>query len=243
MATVHSTESPIGLLDREGGLRSSGSFGAGVRPAPFGFRIPVRPVPYAASKRVLDVLLSAFLMVVLSPVFLIVAALVRFTSRGPVIFRQPRVGEGGRIFTCYKFRSMCVDAEARKEHLRHLNELSGPVFKIKNDPRMTPVGRFIRKFSLDELPQLYNVLRGDMSIVGPRPPVPHEVAEYSPRQCERLAVRPGLTCLWQIMGRNNIPFDHWVELDILYIETMSLWLDIKIILKTIPAVITGRGAH
>lgn len=243
MATVQSTEPPMGLLDREGTLRSGRSFAGGLRSAPFGFRIPVRPVPYAASKRVLDVLVSALLMALLAPLFLIVAALVRFTSRGPVIFKQARVGEGGRIFTCYKFRSMCVDAEARKHELQHLNELDGPVFKIRNDPRMTPVGRFIRKFSLDELPQLYNVFRGDMSIVGPRPPVPHEVAKYSPRQCERLAVRPGLTCLWQVMGRNNIPFDHWVELDLLYIETMSLWLDIKIILKTIPAVLTGRGAH
>ncbi len=243
MATVHSTEPPIGLLDREPNLRPSLPFAAGANAVPFGFRIPVRPVRYAARKRVLDVLMSGLMMILLAPVFLLVALAVRLTSRGPILFCQPRVGEGGRIFTCYKFRSMCVDAEAKKQSLQHLNELSGPVFKIKNDPRMTRVGRFIRKFSLDELPQLYNVFRGDMSIVGPRPPVPHEVATYTARQCERLAVRPGLTCLWQVMGRNNIGFDHWVELDIAYIESMSFWLDCKIILKTLPAVITGRGAH
>ena len=138
---------------------------------------------------------------------------------------------------------MVTDAEAKKEELAHLNEASGPVFKIKQDPRITRAGRFIRRSSLDELPQLWNVFRGDMSIVGPRPPVPSEVALYSQHQAGRLAVRPGITCLWQIMGRCNIGFDEWIELDLKYIETMSFWGDVMIVLKTIPAVITGYGAH
>ena len=144
---------------------------------------------------------------------------------------------------CYKFRSMVTDAEQKKHELAHLNEASGPVFKMKHDPRITRVGKFIRRTSLDELPQLWNVLIGDMSIVGPRPPVPSEVAKYSQRQCGRLAVRPGITCLWQIQGRCNIGFDEWIELDLKYIETMSFWGDVMIVLKTIPAVISGDGAH
>ena len=168
---------------------------------------------------------------------------VKISSRGPILFRQTRVGVGGRLFTCYKFRSMCVDAEAKRERLLHLNEASGPVFKIKNDPRITPVGRVIRKFSLDELPQLYNVLINDMSLVGPRPPVPSEVASYDMRTRHRLSVKPGLTCLWQISGRSAVAFDRWVELDLLYIDTMSFWGDIAILLKTVPAVVFARGAH
>jgi lipopolysaccharide/colanic/teichoic acid biosynthesis glycosyltransferase len=176
------------------------------------------------------------------PIFLIVALLVKFTSRGPVLFKQTRVGVGGRLFTCYKFRSMYMDAEARLETLRHLNEVSGPVFKIKNDPRITPVGRFIRKSSLDELPQFLNVLFGEMSLVGPRPAIPAEVVKYGPKERGRLAVKPGLTCLWQIGGRSSVDFERWVELDLDYIRTMSFWGDLLILLKTVPAVLTARGA-
>ncbi len=159
------------------------------------------------------------------------------------MFKQIRVGRGGRYFHCYKFRSMCVDAESRKEQLMHLNEASGPVFKIKQDPRITPYGHFMRKFSLDELPQFVNVLKGEMSIVGPRPPITSEVEMYSENDRRRLAIQPGLTCLWQVNGRCNLSFEQWVELDIRYIDTMSFVNDLKIILKTIPAVLTGAGAH
>jgi exopolysaccharide biosynthesis polyprenyl glycosylphosphotransferase len=243
MATVKGTDPPLSFRGVTSISRS------GLHPLPdkadlFGDVIfPVKQVPYKRAKRAVDIILSLSGILLFSWLYILVALLVKLTSRGPVIFRQTRVGKGGRLFTCYKFRSMCVDAETRKAALLHLNEVSGPVFKIKNDPRFTPVGRFIRKFSLDEMPQLFNVLKGDMSIVGPRPPVPNEVASYNDYVRGRLAVKPGLTCLWQINGRSNIAFDHWVELDLLYIETMSFWGDIKIMLKTIPAVVTGRGAH
>ncbi len=204
---------------------------------------PVREVPFAIIKRALDVTVSLFALILLSPILLAVMIAVKLSSLGPVLFRQTRVGVGGRLFTCYKFRSMCVDAEAKREKLLHLNEASGPVFKIKKDPRITPVGRVIRKFSLDELPQLFNVLIGDMSLVGPRPPVPSEVAAYNTRTRQRLSVKPGLTCLWQISGRSSVAFDRWVELDLLYIDTMSFWGDVAILLKTVPAVVFARGAH
>jgi exopolysaccharide biosynthesis polyprenyl glycosylphosphotransferase len=205
--------------------------------------IPVREVPHAYAKRTLDILMAGSALVLFSWLFVIVALLIKLTSRGPVIFKQIRVGKGGKHFMCYKFRSMCADAEKKKQSLLHLNEVSGPVFKIKNDPRITPVGHFIRKCSIDELPQLWNVLKGEMSIVGPRPPLPHEVVHYTSYQQGRLSVKPGLTCLWQINGRSNIDFQHWVEMDMMYIESMSFMNDLKIILKTIPAVITGRGAQ
>lgn len=206
-------------------------------------RIPTRLVPYAEAKRAVDVSLALVGLVAGAPILALAALMVKLTSRGPVIFRQTRVGIGGRTFTCFKFRSMHVDAEHQKDQLRHLNEVSGPVFKIRNDPRVTPVGKWLRKFSIDELPQVWNVLKGDMSIVGPRPPVPSEVETYTERQFGRLAVKPGLTCLWQIAGRSNVSFDRWVELDLLYIDTMSIGNDLKIILRTIPAVIFARGAH
>ena len=205
--------------------------------------IPVREVPYAFAKRTLDILIAVSALVLLSWLFVIVAVLIKMTSRGPVIFKQIRVGKGGMKFMCYKFRSMCADAENKKQSLLHLNEVSGPVFKIKNDPRITPIGHFIRKCSIDELPQLWNVLKGEMSIVGPRPPLPHEVVHYTPYQQGRLSVKPGLTCLWQINGRSNVDFQHWVEMDMMYIESMSFLNDLKIIIKTVPAVITGRGAQ
>jgi lipopolysaccharide/colanic/teichoic acid biosynthesis glycosyltransferase len=204
---------------------------------------PCKDVPYLRVKRTFDILLAIGLLSITWPAMLAAAVLIKLTSRGPVIFRQVRVGRGGRYFVCYKFRSMCADAESRRRALQHLNEMDGPVFKIKHDPRITPVGAFIRKFSIDELPQLVNVLHGDMSIVGPRPPVPSEVEVYSQRERGRLAVQPGLTCLWQVNGRNNIAFNRWIELDLHYIETMSFMNDVRIVLKTVPAVITGSGAH
>lgn len=200
-------------------------------------------VSYAPLKRGLDIIVALIGLLVFSPVMVVAAILVKFTSRGPIIFRQVRVGKGGRCFTCFKFRSMCADAEERRHSIRHLNELDGPVFKIKHDPRFTPIGGIIRKSSIDELPQLFNVLKGEMSIVGPRPPIPMEVETYTARERRRLAVQPGLTCLWQVNGRSTIPFERWIELDMEYIETMSFLGDVRIILATIPAVLTGRGAH
>jgi exopolysaccharide biosynthesis polyprenyl glycosylphosphotransferase len=193
-------------------------------------------------KRTFDVLVSAAALLLLAPLLAGCALLIRLTSKGPVIFRQPRCGLNGRRFTLLKFRSMVDNAHAMREELEHLNERE-IAFKIANDPRVTPVGRWLRKFSLDELPQLLNVFRGDMSIVGPRPPLPEEVAHYQPWQRRRLRMRPGLTCLWAIAGRDRIDFNAWMRLDISYIENWSLALDWSIILKTIPHVIAGRGAH
>ncbi|HLY74567.1 MAG TPA: sugar transferase [Planctomycetota bacterium] len=193
-------------------------------------------------KRAIDVVFSSLFLLSFSWLYLTIALLIKATSKGPVFFRQERVGMNGRRFTFFKFRSMVVDAERRKAELQHLNEMDGPVFKIKNDPRVTRVGRFIRKFSLDELPQMWNVLRGDMSLVGPRPPVPSEVHQYESWARRRLSVRPGITCLWQVSGRNSINFNQWMELDLAYIDNWTLGLDMKILLKTIPAVLAGRGA-
>lgn len=204
---------------------------------------PVHNVAYAASKRAMDIAISACLLALFGPIMLFAAMMVKLTSRGPVLFRQVRVGRGGRLFWCYKFRSMFTDAEERKLEILHLNEMSGPVFKIKNDPQITPFGRFIRKFSIDEMPQLFNILKGDMSLVGPRPPIPSEVAQYTQYQKGRLAVTPGLTCIWQVSGRNQINFERWVELDLLYIETMSFWTDLKILSQTLPAVLRADGAQ
>ncbi|HEV2474211.1 MAG TPA: sugar transferase [Chthonomonadales bacterium] len=202
-----------------------------------------KQVGYIGLKRLFDIASALILLTLLSPILLIAAIAIKISSRGPILFKQVRVGRGGRFFWCYKLRSMCVDAEDRRSTLHHLNEVTGPVFKIKHDPRMTPVGRMLRKFSLDETPQLYNILKGDMSLVGPRPPIPDEVAHYSEYERGRLAVRPGLTCLWQVSGRSDIPFERWVELDLIYIDTMSFANDLKICLKTIPAVLSGSGAY
>ena len=206
-------------------------------------RFPCKEVPYARLKRIFDIVVALLALILFSPIMLLAALLIRLTSPGPIIFRQVRVGKGGRYFWCYKFRSMCVDAEQKKQQLLHLNEAKGPVFKMKRDPRVTPVGAILRKLSIDELPQLINVLKGDMSIVGPRPPIPSEVEQYNEQARQRLAVLPGLTCLWQVSGRSNISFDRWVELDLAYIENMSFLTDLKILLQTIPAVLTGSGAH
>jgi exopolysaccharide biosynthesis polyprenyl glycosylphosphotransferase len=205
--------------------------------------IEKRIVPYAAFKRFLDFLAALFVLAILFPLFLAIAIAIKVTSPGSIIFKQVRIGHRGRPFIFYKFRSMFIDAEARRESLQHLNESVGPTFKIKNDPRVTPIGRWLRKLSLDELPQFFNVLMGDMSLVGPRPPLPAEVEQYTPIHTQRLAVTPGITCLWQISGRSNVSFDHWVEMDIFYIENMSFWLDLKILLLTIPAVMKGEGAY
>ena len=197
-----------------------------------------------AAKRSIDILGSLVGMILLSPVYLAIAAAVKFTSPGPVIFSQTRVGRYGRHFRFYKFRSMRVDAEAQKAALLAKNESKdGVIFKMKDDPRITKVGKFLRRTSLDELPQLWNVFIGDMSLVGPRPPVPSEVAEYTLEDRKRLDVIPGITCLWQIKGRSDIPFNEQVRLDKEYILAPGFWKDVKILLKTIPAIIGGKGAY
>ena len=195
-------------------------------------------------KRVLDIVASAILLVLLMPVFITVAVAIRLEDPGPILFKQQRVGRWGALFTMWKFRSMYTDAEARKQELMAQNEMDGGViFKMKDDPRVTKVGRVIRKTSIDELPQLWNVLKGDMSLVGPRPPVPQEVDEYSLSDRRRLEVIPGITCIWQVSGRSEIPFDQQVELDVQYIQSQSFWTDIKILLKTVPALLFGTGAY
>ena len=173
--------------------------------------------------------------------FLLAAVLINRRSPGPVFFAQERVGLGKRRFLLYKFRTMVPDAEMQQASLEELNEVSGPVFKIKDDPRITSLGKFLRKTSLDELPQLFNVLRGEMSLVGPRPPLPKEVIKYQPWQHRKLSVRPGVTCLWQVSGRNDIDFENWMRLDLEYIDNWSLWLDAKILAKTVPTVVKGSG--
>ncbi len=199
-----------------------------------------------AIKRVLDIVISSTAIIFLSPVMVLTAILVKLTAPGPVFFVQKRMGFNKRMFHIYKFRTMVVDAEKRLKDIEHKNEVSGPVFKIKNDPRITPLGSFLRKTSIDELPQLFNVLKGDMSLVGPRP---LQLRDYElfdtfcqDWQRRRFSVRPGITCLWQIKGRSSIPFEKWMELDLQYIRTWSLWLDLEILAKTVPAVFKGSGA-
>ncbi len=180
-------------------------------------------------------------LILISPILATAAIAVKFGSKGPTLFKQERSGINGRRFNLYKFRTMCDDAEEKKESLSAQNEMSGPVFKINKDPRITKTGRFLRKYSIDELPQLINVLKGEMSLVGPRPPLPKEVSKYSPWQHRRLSVKPGVTCLWQVNGRNDIGFEDWMKLDLEYIDNWSLWLDTRILFKTIPAVLKGSG--
>ncbi|HVN02770.1 MAG TPA: sugar transferase [Bryobacteraceae bacterium] len=194
------------------------------------------------AKRTIDVVLAAAALVLLLPFIAVIALLIRLTSPGPIIFRHERCGLNGRRFTFYKFRSMCDGAEELKAQLMHLNQKS-TAFKIADDPRLTSVGRFLRKFSIDEWPQLWNVLKGDMSLVGPRPAVPEEVDNYQTWQRRRLRMRPGLTCLWAVSGRDNLDFDTWMKLDMQYIDNWSLALDWKIMLRTVPRVLTGAGAH
>ena len=195
-----------------------------------------------AAKRLFDIVVSATALLLLAPLFLVVAIVVAVESPGPIFFRQTRVGLNGRAFVMYKFRSMYADAEQRLEALLALNEMDGPVFKMRDDPRITRIGRFIRKTSIDELPQFWNVLCGEMSIVGPRPPIPAEVRQYKRWQRRRLSVKPGITCTWQVSGRNGIDFEQWMQLDLDYIDNWSLWKDLQIFVKTIPAVLTSRGA-
>jgi len=193
-------------------------------------------------KRATDVVVASAALVLLSPFMLVIAALIRLTSPGPAIFRQVRCGLNGRRFTFYKFRSMCHNAEDLKASLMHLNRKS-TAFKIPNDPRLTAIGRFLRKFSIDEWPQLWNVVKGEMSLVGPRPAVPEEVEQYQTWQRRRLRMRPGLTCLWALAGRDRLDFDAWMKMDMQYIDNWSLELDWKILLRTIPRVLTGWGAN
>ena len=194
-------------------------------------------------KRFMDIVLAITALILGSPLLLITALLVKITSPGPIIFSQVRVGKYGRHFKFYKFRSMYIDAEARKaELLQHNESGDGVIFKMKHDPRITPVGRFIRKFSIDELPQLFNVILGDMSMVGPRPPLPSEVRTYTLEERKRLNITPGITCLWQVSGRSELPFSKQIALDKEYIASRSVWKDFLILLKTIPAILTGKGA-
>jgi len=201
------------------------------------------PRPYQRSmKRLFDIFAATLALLVLAPLLIAVAVLIKVSSKGPIFFKQKRVGLHGRPFHMFKFRTMVVNAEALKDQLQAKNEQTGPVFKMMNDPRVTPIGRFLRKHSIDEVPQLINVLRGDMSVVGPRPPVPKEVAQYEGWQRRRLSVRPGLTCIWQVSGRNQISFKEWMLLDMRYIDHWSLSEDLNLILQTFPVVLTGRGA-
>jgi len=195
-------------------------------------------------KRLLDITVSTTAIITLSPLFLLTALAIRIIDTGPVFYTQIRVGQNGRHFRFYKFRSMIMNAEKIKAQLAAQNESkAGVIFKMKNDPRITRTGRIIRKFSIDELPQLINVLKGDMSLVGPRPPLPGEVSEYTLEQRKRLHVIPGITCLWQVSGRSDIPFTDQVRLDLQYIQSAGILSDIRLLLKTIPAVLTGRGAY
>jgi lipopolysaccharide/colanic/teichoic acid biosynthesis glycosyltransferase len=195
-----------------------------------------------ACKRAIDILASAFLMVLLSPFLVILSVLVKVTSRGPVFYRWRVVGEGGHPFLGYKFRSMTMNADDLKPTLAEQNEMLGPVFKLTHDPRVTPLGKWMRRYSLDELPQLYSVLKGDMSLVGPRPPLATEYAQFTDYQRQKLEVKPGITCLWQVSGRNDVvDFDEWVALDLEYIRNWSLLLDLKILLRTVREVVVGSG--
>ena len=205
---------------------------------------PNSSVAYRAAKRALDIAASALGMIVLSPLFLLTALAIKIEDpKGKVFYHQPRIGKNGTTFSCHKFRSMYANADEIKSSLMAQNEMDGPVFKIRQDPRITKVGRIIRKLSIDELPQLYNVLKGEISLVGPRPlPVEEELA-CNAYQRQRELVKPGITCYWQISGRNDISFDQWIELDFKYIREQSLWTDLKILLKTVPAVLSTRGGY
>lgn len=199
---------------------------------------------FIGTQRVFDLTISLMLLVALLPIFLITAVAIRLESRGPVLYSQRRVGKNGRTFKFYKFRSMVMDAEQKQKQISNLNESDdGVIFKMKRDPRITKTGKFIRRFSIDELPQLLNVILGDMSLVGPRPALPKEVAQYTLEQRKRLHTTPGITCLWQVSGRSDIPFSGQVQLDLKYIRNKNLLTNLTILIKTIPAVISGKGAY
>ncbi|MBM4118097.1 sugar transferase [bacterium] len=205
---------------------------------------PVRDAwHYRLSKRALDLLMSGLGILLFLPLMVPLAVLIKLESNGPIFFRQIRVGRNRRHFICYKFRSMVAEAEALKEEFRYLNEAEGPMFKIRNDPRITALGRFLRRSSLDELPQLFNVFKGDMSIVGPRPQIPSEVELYEPWHYRRLEVQPGITCLWQVSGRSSIGFEEWMRLDMEYVMMRGFLFDVMILLRTLPAIIARRGAY
>jgi lipopolysaccharide/colanic/teichoic acid biosynthesis glycosyltransferase len=208
-------------------------------------RVAIRSIPlgWRISKRVADVVLGSILIVATAPILLVAALAIIAVSRGSPIFSQARVGKDGRIFRMYKLRTMIRGAHAMHERMRPLNGVSGPVLKIRNDPRLIPVGSFLRRYSIDELPNLWNVLLGEMSLVGPRPPLPSEVVHYDVRAFRRLTVKPGITCLWQISGRSDVPFEQWIELDNCYIDTWSPGLDLRILVATVPAVFSARGAY
>ena len=198
---------------------------------------------YKFVKRMFDLAASLFGLMLILPLLPFIILLIKLETPGPIFFKQLRVGFRGRIFHCYKFRSMAIDAESQKEHMRHLNEATGAAFKIKDDPRITGVGRFLRRSSLDEFPQLFNVFIGDMSIVGPRPQIPSEVGDYTPAHARRLLVKPGLTCLWQVSGRSHLDFLEWMELDQEYVRQAGLKMDLHILTRTLPAVIERKGAY
>jgi len=198
---------------------------------------------YAIAKRVLDIVGSLLFLALFFPLFLVLSVAVKLSSPGPIFYRSRRVGLCGHTFNFVKFRSMRPDADRMLANLKQENEKDGPIFKIKNDPRVTPIGAFMRKYSLDELPQFWSVLVGEMSLVGPRPPIAHEVAQYDAFALERLRVKPGITCYWQIMGRSELSFQEWMELDQRYIREMSFWTDLKILFKTPISVVKGSGAY
>lgn len=198
---------------------------------------------YYFIKRLIDICASLIGIMFLTPIITAVAIAIKLDSKGPIIFSQERVGKNGKKFKMYKFRSMVIDAEQLLEKLKNKNEMSGPMFKMKEDPRITRVGKFIRKTSIDELPQLFNIIKGDMSLVGPRPNLPSEVEKFNDYHKLKLLAKPGLTCYWQVMGRNSIGFEDWMKLDVKYIEERNLWIDIKLIIKTFFVLFGDKNAH
>ena len=203
----------------------------------------IDPFGYRLIKRLFDLTAAIGGLILLLPLFPFIVLLIKLESKGPIFFKQQRVGYNGQLFGCYKFRSMLVDAEALKVELAHLNEATGAAFKIKDDPRITGVGRFLRRSSLDEFPQLFNILTGDMSVIGPRPQIPSEVGDYTSEHAQRLLVKPGLTCLWQVSGRSHLDFQEWMALDREYVQNRSVIFDLKILARTLPAVIERKGAY
>lgn len=201
-----------------------------------------KTIMYFVTKRIIDLLGSIIGLILLSPILIITAIVIKLDSKGPIFFIQERVGKNGEYFNMYKFRSMVIDAEEKLYQLKDKNEMSGPMFKMKNDPRVTRVGSFIRRTSIDELPQLFNVLKGEMSLVGPRPNLPREVIKFTDYQKDKLLAQPGITCYWQVMGRNNIDFEQWIELDIKYVRDRSTWVDIKLIFKTVGLLLGDENA-
>lgn len=231
-------EEPLDTTERIRRIRDAVDWDAGVPR-----RDSARTLKLAV-KRLFDVVVSALALLVLAPVFLVIAIAVKATSRGPVFYEWRVLGKRARPFVGYKFRTMVVDADELKKGYLDRNEMSGPVFKMREDPRITPLGRWLRKYSVDELPQLWSVLKGDMSLVGPRPSAPEEFVAFEPWQWHKLAITPGITCLWQVSGRTEISdFATWVALDLEYIRNWSLSLDMRILLRTIPAVLSARGAY